>query len=54
MLEHFRADLEAQRADWARLDPAEVAAWLAEASSRRAEQARPDSIKEMRRRAHAS
>ena len=54
MQEHFRADLEAQRADWARLDPAEVAEWLAEASSRRQKPARPDSIKELRRRAHAS
>jgi uncharacterized phage-associated protein len=54
LLEHFQADLEAQRDEWARLDPAEVAAWLAEASSRRVEPARPDSVEELRRRAHAS
>lgn len=54
LLEHFQADLEAQRDEWARLDPAEVAAWLAEASTRRVEPARPDSVEELRRRAHAS
>ena len=54
MIEHFRSDLEAQRAEWAQLDPAEVASWLAEASSRRERPARPDSIEELRRRAHAS
>jgi uncharacterized phage-associated protein len=54
MLEHFRGDLDAQRDEWARLDPAEVATWLAGASSRRREPARPDSINELRRRAHAT
>ena len=54
MLEHFQTDLEAQRDEWARLDPAEVSAWLAEAPSRRQQPTRPDSISELRRRAHAS
>jgi hypothetical protein len=44
MLEHFRGDLEAQPDEWARLDPAEVADWLAEAASRRQAPARPDDL----------
>jgi uncharacterized phage-associated protein len=52
--EHFRADLEAQRDEWARLDPAEVSAWLAEAPRRRRQPTQPDSISELRRRAHAA
>jgi uncharacterized phage-associated protein len=54
MLEHFRADLAAQREEWARLDPAEVSAWLADASKRSRQPAQPDSVEELRRRAHAS
>lgn len=53
MLEYFRADLETQRDEWARLNAAEVAAWLAEAPRRRQDPARPDSVQELRRRAHA-
>jgi uncharacterized phage-associated protein len=53
MLDHFREDLEAQRAEWAWLDPADVAEWLADASDRRRTPARPDSIEELRRRVDA-
>jgi uncharacterized phage-associated protein len=54
MREHFLADLDAQREEWARLDPAQVATWLADAPRRRQEPARPDSVQELRRRAHAT
>lgn len=54
LVAHFRVDQEAQRAESARLDSVEVAAWLAGAPDRRREPSRPDSIAELRRRVHAS